>query len=556
MPAKWYLDDETSSVAPLTKSHRRKTYGFLLCAAAVFTVLVIQWSLDSGRLSYDATYDDVGYLVDGFNSLQILDQEGIYSFIKHIASNPPRSPWSSALAIIGFALFGIHDWAPYALNGLLIFAVFVLSERILHTVAWPLRILFVLLMSLTPFMIVAVNEFRPDVAVAFFTAAAVFCAVSGAFAESGERAQRYARIGGCLLGAALLAKPSFFLHTALMGSGALLVFLGGRLRAGTNSSGDKRNVWKSAAEFIGIALLIALPYYLLNWRYVITYFWTVGVSPEGDIWKIKGNFFNTINYYAGFGPAAAMAGAFALLYGSLISFGILMRLLRRQWPQVLFPLVMSGLAGVSLGVMLLGNMRNPFFGLSYQFLLCFTAIGELAYLWKSVWCRYLVVGMVFATAFAQLQIGILHPHLDQFGSSLTLKKNSVHDKILSELQAAVAQIKTSSRPYKVFVTFAGDVNSVSLQWKANTAHADLKFFDQHRSDDLTLFRQAIQSYDFVLLPSADANCIYQWLPSFAIQQEVRNFVNAQHYLKKIAEIPLEAFGARGHLILFQNIATG
>ena len=548
---KWHLENEYPE-EPLITSHEHRPLGFLLCAAVVFTVLVLQWSLNSGRLAHDSTYDDVQYLTSAFNHLQILYQDGIIKFLKNLFANPPHSPWSTALAIFGFALFGIHDWAPYAMNGLLVLAFFFFCERILQTVAWPIRLLFILLMLLTPFMVVAVNEFRPDVAVAFFTAAAVFCAVSGAFAESGERAKRYARIGGCLLGMAFLAKPSFFLHTALMGFGAMVVLLSGRIYAEKGSSANKGKVWISAAEFIGLALLIALPYYLISWQHVISYFWNNAVSSEGDVWKIKGNFFNTVDFYLVSGPAAAMAGAFALLYCLLIGLGILLRLVRREWHQALFPLLMSGFACVSLWVMLMGNIRNPFFGLSYQLLLCFTALGELAYLWKTSWCRYLVVAMIVATVFAQIQIGLLHPHLDHFGSSLTLKRNSVNDKILAELQAAVVQSKTTAPRNKVFVTFSGNVNSSSLHWVAKKKHVAFNFFDHARSNDLTLFRKAIQSSDFVVLPTADASGIYQWLPSFTIQQEVREFVNEQQYLAKIAEIPLETFGARGKLILFQN----
>lgn len=539
---------------PLIRSHGYVSRGFLLCAAVVFTVLVLQWSLNSGRLAHDSTYDDVQYLTDGLKRLQILYQQGALPFFRHWAANPPHSPWSSTLAIIGFALFGIHDWAPYAMNGLLVFAIFLFCERILKTVAWPLRLLAVLLMVFTPFMVVAVNEFRPDLAVAFFTAAAVFCAVSGAFAESGERAKRYARIGGCLLGAALLAKPSFFLHTALMGFCAMGVLLAGRIYAEKGSSANRGTVWRAAVEFICLALLMALPYYLLSWQHVINYFWNNAVSADSDVWKIKGNLFNTVDFYLVSGPAAAMTGVFAFLYCALIGLGIVVRLVRREWPRVLVPVLLSGFAGASLGVMLLGHMRNPFFGLSYQFILFFTAFGELAYLWKSPQYRYLVAALMVATVFAQFQRGLLHPHLKNFGSRLTLTRNSANNKILAELQTAVKQTKAATLPYKVFVTFAGEVNSSSMQWLAKKMHANFTFFGYHRSSDLNLYRNTIQSSDFVVLPSADASGVYQWLPSFTIQQEVREVVNEQPSLKKIAEIPLEDFGAQGTLILFQNTA--
>ena len=89
--------------------------------SAAYTANVIQWSLRFGRLAMDPVFDDVGYLTDGLQRLNILDQAGFHAFCRSFVQAPPHSPWSTLLATSAFSVFGVHDWAPYLLNGLLVF---------------------------------------------------------------------------------------------------------------------------------------------------------------------------------------------------------------------------------------------------------------------------------------------------------------------------------------------------------------------------------------------------------------------------------------------------
>src|SRR6516162_8272129 len=102
----------------------------LLLVSAFYTANVIQWSLRYSRLAGDPVADDVGYLIDGFERLNVLDTAGFHAFCNSLIQAPPHSPWSTALATLAFALMGVHDWAPYILNGFLVF--------LLLLVAWDL----------------------------------------------------------------------------------------------------------------------------------------------------------------------------------------------------------------------------------------------------------------------------------------------------------------------------------------------------------------------------------------------------------------------------------
>ena len=142
----------------------------LLAISGLFTANVIQWSLRYGRLAMDPVADDVNYLIDGFQRINILSTAGFRAFCNSFIQSPPHSPWSTLLASIAFAFFGVHDWAPYLLNGFLVF--------LLLLVAWDLvdlrnsfsRVAIISVILLLQLTFQAVLEFRPDFALALFTA--------------------------------------------------------------------------------------------------------------------------------------------------------------------------------------------------------------------------------------------------------------------------------------------------------------------------------------------------------------------------------------------------
>jgi hypothetical protein len=136
----------------------------------VYTVLVLQWSLRTGRLAGDSVADDVGYLVDGVKRLNVLDQHGVGAFWSSLHVDPPHSLWSTTLALIGFALFGVNDWSPYVLNGSLVLILFFAGYSFFGSSHPINKILILATIPMMPLALTAVHEFRPDFAVGLFTA--------------------------------------------------------------------------------------------------------------------------------------------------------------------------------------------------------------------------------------------------------------------------------------------------------------------------------------------------------------------------------------------------
>jgi hypothetical protein len=111
----------------------------------------------------DPVYDDVGYLIDGLQRLNILDTAGFRQFCESFVKAPPHSPWPTGLAIAGFCLNGIHDWTPYVLNGSLVFLL--VAWRLLDIESDLIKVAVVTVILLLQLTRSAVLEFDPDFAV-------------------------------------------------------------------------------------------------------------------------------------------------------------------------------------------------------------------------------------------------------------------------------------------------------------------------------------------------------------------------------------------------------
>jgi hypothetical protein len=92
----------------------------VLSAGILFTAFALQWSFQNGRLTRDPSFDDVVYFVDGMERMQTLYDHGFGGLLRGLFRNPPHSPWSTGLALFSFLVLGVHDWAPYLVNGILV----------------------------------------------------------------------------------------------------------------------------------------------------------------------------------------------------------------------------------------------------------------------------------------------------------------------------------------------------------------------------------------------------------------------------------------------------
>ena len=182
--------------------------------------------------------------------------------IESFWKSPPHSPWSSACALVAFVIFGLHAWAPYIINVVLILGLLLSVYALLPALSVGERLFLSALPLLLPISARLVQEFRPDPALAVATVA--FCGgilkLSFFSPAVANRWQAHFRFG-LLAGLALLIKPSFLYQTLVImaltqACSAAAIYL----RTRQSPAGRDRAACITA--FFGATLLVAGWYYV------------------------------------------------------------------------------------------------------------------------------------------------------------------------------------------------------------------------------------------------------------------------------------------------------
>lgn len=261
------------------ESWRRQLY------ATSFAILVslayLQISALGGRLAADLTYDDVVYANDAARRLLSVADSGLFALLRGLVEAPPHSPYSTLLAVAAFAVGGLNEFAMYAANALILVAIAAFATHELRHARNVLIVLGVCILLLSPIAYQAIHDFRPDIALGFATASMVWWFIGGLV----EGDSRQFRRAGYALGACLLIKPSFFVHTlAIVLFLLLLAVIAGLL--------EKRRIamiapldMRTLGCFVGVGILISAPYYIANGSQILKYFWDNTRGEESAIWS-------------------------------------------------------------------------------------------------------------------------------------------------------------------------------------------------------------------------------------------------------------------------------
>lgn len=339
--------------------------------SAAFTLLVVQYSLARGKLVVPAHYDDVTYLRDGLDKLDGFYRGGFPGVVGRIALRPPHSPFSTALASTGYALFGVHDWAPYAANGVIILALLALVDFLTRGMRSWQQLAAGLFVLTVPIAAQAVYEFRPDVWVGLLTCAVIVLLLERPLVGA-SRAELLA--SGIIAGVALFSKTSIFPITlGLCGSALFAASVRDRVLFGRGAS--LRSLGRAWGMILLPALLIPLPYYVFNRHEIYDYITVNALGDNQNIWALHAGLRTHLLYYATGEGEQIMLGRHLILMAAVLIAGGAVFLLPRAGKSGAIKAL--GYALVLL-VAFIGPTLNPikdqFLAVTFDFLLIATTL--------------------------------------------------------------------------------------------------------------------------------------------------------------------------------------
>ncbi len=513
-----------------------------LALAVVFTALCLQWSLSHARLSQDPTYDDCAYLYDGGKRLLTLYERGVGAFLSETVQDPPHAPFSAFGATLAFALCGMHDWAPYALNGLLVFAFLLFVGYLGRALPDRWRGALMFLALTLPITVGMVHDFRPDAMCALCAAAGVYLAAEAGVYRSGPAQRRGLIAGGAAFGLALWAKPAVFPLTVL----AAGLSAGGAWLAACLFDPSARAPRRALAVGAAVALpcaLVALPYWAVGGAATVRYFLNnSSFGQDNQFTKLAGGLTHSLRFYT-VGPSGAM-----LLGNGMIVWLILYALFlgwlvwRRHRRELALQALLLALTGVALGVVVYGRINNPFFGVTWALLLVVACLRAGAFFLSALpldrWpgrAGAVLLAAVIATDGLALPLAKIWASYYPAVDALTGHGHSINQGILDDIGRELVRHPPPMGEERatVFLMATGFINEGTLRWMAFQQGKPLVFFDLQRAPQIQPFRDAITTAGFVVSADENAGGVFQMNPPYKIRAELAQLAADEEHAKRL-----------------------
>lgn len=329
----------------------------ILLLAILFTLLCVNESKKIGRLASSPNYDDVVYFHDGAILVHSLKSEGLSGFWSFLNQRGLHSPYSVFLAAASFALFGFDYSSPYLASGIVAFTYLLCIGWFLRKLPLLTWIAALILFLTLPFITMGIVEFRPDIAWAVVTGFGVVFIVTENVIF---RNSRHAAIAALFFALSLTIKPSTFVMTLLLYTGATTSRIIADVWANRNQS-QPRRTFAGVAVFIAVLLIVAGPYWLRFGKDAVSYFMENSFGINKAVWVYQGSLSEFLLFYVtGDGARSNIAISGSVL--SLLSFGCMVFLalkkLELRWKLfVLISLILG-----ALFVNTVAQMKSPFLG--------------------------------------------------------------------------------------------------------------------------------------------------------------------------------------------------
>jgi hypothetical protein len=506
--------------------------GFYCLLAALFTMVFLNYSMRHGRLVVGPTDDDCVYMVDGLQRIEFLHAtpKALLSNLLHYS---PHSPFSTGLAILAFAVFGPHQWAPYAVNGIPV-VLLLLAVDYLTTGSRRVARIAAILFALTfPFTGSLVTEFRPDCAVGVVTAfGLVLLLKTPPLAAS----RNQALFVGLLAAMALLIKPSFAPFTALSFGTAWLVSALFVHRNQLRSNAERTSWLGQIGWYCLPSIVLAVPYYLIS-PDIVTYIYNQAFGRYKAQWAMKDSGLRSVLRFYWDGAGGQMMLGRHKYVVVLLAFAaafVLRERAQRNWRLICGYLV---ILAVSYIVPTMTRMGNPFFGANADVLILFAGVLLLSALFREAETVEKRTRLLRGTAWAAVGLSLLvfqwppSGHFDK-GSDWARATNRLGRQLYETIRDY-----PNSRNARVFFTAPGPVDDMLFRYHA--AGDALKFWcpNRHMTADLNAIRSEIEAADFVVASEAQSGVAYDEMIAPNIQGDALQMAQQNPQLTELAHFP-------------------
>jgi hypothetical protein len=465
-------------------------------------------SLHQGQLSVPTTYDDIYYFVDAAQRLQSVYDHGPARFFRDYVSQPPYSPLATLVPMLAFSLFGLHDWAPAALNILYAIAILIMLRVAMAESAWTAYLGVAIPLVAWPIMGQLVIQSRPDIVVGLLTAFGVFHMLSRRWLLSDTR---NLIIVSSAFGLALLAKPSISPITLSLYVSSLTVATLIDLRSPEPRPSLTQALFFNAKSLL-VAALIAFPHYALIWREMYEHIYVTTFGTEKDIWSVKSNVPGHLLYYVTGPGASLMMGYWLAVTAAALFISLSLAYANRIRIEPirlggLFLVCTLGYLGVSIPAhksVFLGVVVSSFVLMAFVRSMIFNLRILSGSRWRGWHAAYISAAMLTALLLYQWP---WQGEPERWTTSL--QRRDLVSKLALQIGAQPIEHATV-----FFVGLAKDLNPHALRFELLRHRVrGVTVTDRHRSNDMSDYKVLIDVSDFVVTFTNDNDEVESWLPS-------------------------------------------
>ena len=342
--------------------------GICTALTALFTTVQLRFSIDRARLSVVPQYDDIVYHLQGIERLKHLREGGVLGLLANFRDQPLWSPWGGIVSTTGYAIFGVRPWALYAMNAILVFALLWFVDRLTVGASLWKRIGCWLLVLSTQLAAHTVTEFRPDIACAIPTAAAIFAILR---IDAGSGGRRTATVAGLCAATAFLIKPTVFAATTTFIGFAGIVMVGRELvRCRMSERASVRTLVSKIARCGVVTVVLVAPHF--SWQAYkaakgggvnyLQYFYEHIFGTSSAIWDKHLHGWDNFAYFLDGPSGQLMFGRSVIPLFIIAALGTASAFVRREKTLALFLAQSWIVAGFTLLMPAMNKVKNPHFG--------------------------------------------------------------------------------------------------------------------------------------------------------------------------------------------------